>query len=109
MEEKGADKSNEQLIETTRKGPPKKAGWGANRPLGKQGNTAQEMKQNTPISHKWYEYYDDQGFTYYYNPISGKSVWEYPGQDAQILSQYQDEPSGNWYFYNWTTGESEWE
>ena len=55
----------------------------------------------------WYEYFSDAGETYYYNPETGESVWEYPTGDAQVLSQYQDD-DGNYYWYNWTSGETSW-
>jgi len=56
----------------------------------------------------WHEYFSDLGETYYYNEITGESVWEFPTEeDAQVMSQYQDE-EGNYYWYNWTTGETVW-
>jgi len=57
----------------------------------------------------WQEHFTDEGHQYYYCVASGESLWEYPsGEFDQILQQCQDEASGNWYWFNSVTGESEW-
>jgi len=44
----------------------------------------------------WQEHFSENGETYYFEPISGNSSWEYPSEsNVQILSQYQDD-EGNW-------------
>ena len=53
------------------------------------------------------EYFDDSGYPYYYNSTSGETLWEAPqGWNIHVLTQYQDVHSGEWYWYNNTTGES---
>jgi hypothetical protein len=54
----------------------------------------------------WKEYYSEDT-PYYYNDVTGESIWEYPSDpNSQVLSQYQDERDGKWYWYNYSTGES---
>ncbi len=56
----------------------------------------------------WQEFFSESGETYYYNPKTQESSWEYPqGPGVQVVSQYQDD-DGNFYWYNFVTGESEW-
>ena len=56
----------------------------------------------------WQEFFSESGETYYYNPSTQESSWDYPqGPGVQVVSQYQDD-DGNFYWYNFVTGESEW-
>jgi len=55
----------------------------------------------------WQEHFSEEGYTYYYNPGTGESTWEYPSGDIQVCQQYQDD-QGNWYWFNTTTYESSW-
>ena len=55
----------------------------------------------------WQEHFSEEGYTYYYNPSTGESTWEYPSGDIQLCQQYQDD-GGNWYWFNTSTYESSW-
>ena len=55
----------------------------------------------------WQEHFSEEGYTYYYNPSTGESTWEYPSGDIQLCQQYQDD-GGNWYWFNTSTNESTW-
>jgi hypothetical protein len=53
------------------------------------------------------EYFDDGGYPYYYNSSTGATVWEAPqAWNVHLLTQYQNAHSGEWFWYNNTTGES---
>lgn len=67
--------------------------------------TSNEQQQYAVL---WQEHFSEEGYTYYYQPDTGESTWDYPaGDNVQILNQYQD-TSGAWYWYNSVTGESTW-
>ena len=56
----------------------------------------------------WKEFYADDGTVYYYNELSGQSLWDKPTGDdnVHILQQYQDTKDKQWYWFNTTTSES---
>jgi len=69
----------------------------------------QQQQQQRPVI--WQEYFSAEGYTYYYRPDTGESVWEAPSGSAehlQICQQYQDDESGFWYWFNTVTGETDW-
>jgi len=84
---------------------------GNQKPRVRRGKNKQVVEEEDEVAVQaviWHEYFSDLGETYYYNEITGESVWEFPtNADAQVMSQYQDE-EGNYYWYNWTTGETVW-
>jgi hypothetical protein len=54
----------------------------------------------------WLEYWDEGGTAYYVNSATGESVWEAPGGwNVELWSQFQDNVTGQWCWYNNTTGE----
>eukprot|EP00603_Paraphysomonas_imperforata_P009937 CAMPEP_0114480780 /NCGR_PEP_ID=MMETSP0104-20121206/17317_1 /TAXON_ID=37642 ORGANISM="Paraphysomonas imperforata, Strain PA2" /NCGR_SAMPLE_ID=MMETSP0104 /ASSEMBLY_ACC=CAM_ASM_000202 /LENGTH=557 /DNA_ID=CAMNT_0001656293 /DNA_START=1 /DNA_END=1674 /DNA_ORIENTATION=+ len=56
----------------------------------------------------WKEFYADDGAVYYFNELTGESLWDKPvGDDnVHILQQYQDTTDQQWYWFNTTTSES---
>ena len=84
-----------------------KGNWAASR---KPTNTAAaaEKKRDMEVALIWQEFFSESGETYYYNPNTQESTWDYPqGPGVQVVSQYQDD-DGNYYWYNFVTGESTW-
>lgn len=74
--------------------------------MGSGGTSSQQWSAVTLDSEVtiWKEYYAEAS-PYYYNDLSGESVWDYPlDSNSQVLTQYQD-TDGTWYWYNYTTGE----
>lgn len=60
----------------------------------------------------WGAYQDDQGRTYYANPMTGETSWD-PPAPAVVLpdgwTAHQDPETGKTFYANVTTGESSWE
>lgn len=104
-EEKGMDDAPPQ-----RNIKPGAGNWAAaKKPKGKPSG---EFKPHAPLEAPaeviWQEFFAEDGATYYFNPESQESVWEYPtGDNVQVVSQYQDD-EGFYYWYNFVTGESSW-
>ena len=61
-------------------------------------------------NNEWYEYFNEQGNSYYHNICTNESAWEDPTtflQNVHVYKQYQDEQE-NWYFHCIETGVSLW-
>lgn len=77
--------------------------------LGIKRSTSRCIGDSESEMRVWQEHYADDGKTYYYDPYTGESQWDYPqGAEDQVETQYQDEASGAWYWFNSTTGEAKW-
>lgn len=106
-EEKGMDASPQSKQRAIKPGA---GNWAAaKKPKGRHSH---EQKPHAPSEPPgaviWQEYFSEDGETYYYNPDTQESRWEYPtGDDMQVVSQYQDD-EGFYYWYNFVTGESTW-
>jgi len=75
--------------------------------VAKQAEYAPYVAPPPTYNNIWQEHFSEEGYTYYYNPTTGESTWEYPRGDMQLCQQYQDD-SGNWYWFNTSTYESSW-
>ena len=55
-----------------------KGNWAASRkPVNVKGGVA-EKKHDEEVAIIWQEFFSDSGETYYYNPNTQESTWDYP-------------------------------
>ena len=106
LEEKSVDSSQQKESRSIKHGA---GNWAAAKKLrGQPLNKQKPQPPSEPSVIIWQEYFSEDGETYYYNPESQESRWEYPtGDNVQVVSQYQDD-EGYYYWYNFVTGESTW-
>ncbi|KAJ7324549.1 hypothetical protein JRQ81_017569 [Phrynocephalus forsythii] len=76
-----------------------------------------ETTETSAETNEWVRGFSPEGYTYYYNTVSGESRWEKPEgfhddpAESQMRTQWMEGQSedGHTYYYNMETGVSTWE